>query len=114
MNQPLVSRELPDKAQISTPGGAAETAADRIASSSQLYFAHVPMLQDSYLFGVADWYSLVTTLLNSHWDSITDAHDEPGAQEDGQQNAPRWMSWAWLQTTLEGLSAEHRQVQHIT
>ena len=107
--------------QQDMPGGSTEPASVRIANREQPYLAHVPLLQDSHLFGVADWYSLVTTLLNSHWDTISSACSpatetmdavnipDPTSQELGSA----WMSWGWLQGFFQGLNAQHRQVLHF-
>ena len=96
-----------------------EQASARIADREQPYLANVPLLQDSYLFGVADWYSLVTTLLNRHWDTICSAYG-PATQSahainktpltSEQDLGSAWMSWGWLQAFFLGLNAEHRQV----
>ena len=93
-------------------------ASTRIAAGDQPYLTCVPLLQESYLFGIADWYSLVTTLLSSHWGTISAAYStansppdpqhEPGT--DIQQDLPTWTSWTWLQSFFQGLSAHHRQV----
>ena len=96
-----------------------EPASARIADREQPYLANVPLLQDSYLFGVADWYSLVTTLLNSHWDTICSAYGSAAQTADAMNKAPQtseldlgsdWMSWRWLQGFFQGLNAQHRQV----
>lgn len=96
-----------------------EPASARIADREQPYLASVPLLQDSYLFGVADWYSLVTTLLNSHWDTICSACIPASPTADTLNKAPLtsqqdlgsdWMSWGWLQSFFQGLNAQHRQV----
>lgn len=98
---------------------AIEPASGRIADREQPYLANVPLLQDSYLFGVADWYSLVTTLLNSHWDTICSACTPAPPTADTINKAPLtsppdlgsdWMSWGWLQSFFQGLNAQHRQV----
>lgn len=105
---------LPDPASKST-----EPASARIADREQPYLANVPLLQESYLFGVADWYSLVTTLLDSHWGSISAAHGPaqhfadalgPGNASE-QEFGCSWMSWGWLRQFFQGLNAQHRQVQ---
>ena len=101
-----------------TPAAAASA---RIAAGDQPYLANVPLLQDSYLFGMDDWYSLVTTLLHCHWDSMKAAysqevHDAQDCCQDQGQSpsgpaAPcAWMSWSWLQDLFQGLNAQHRQV----
>ena len=103
------------------PGGSTEPASVRIANREQPYLAHVPLLQDSHLFGVVDWYSLVTTLLNSHWDTISSACG-PATETMGAVNSPdptsqelgsAWMSWGRLQGFFQGLNAQHRQVLHF-
>ncbi len=116
---PLVSRnQAQADIQINVSDAAPEAASDRIAARDQPYLANVPLLQESYLFGMSDWYSLVTTLLNSHWDTIScsyskgphklEADQEPGMSEQGE--SPNWMSWTWLQSFFPGLHAQHRQV----
>ncbi|KAL3154472.1 hypothetical protein ABBQ32_013938 [Trebouxia sp. C0010 RCD-2024] len=105
--------------QQDMPGESTEPASVRIANREQPYLAHVPLLQDSHLFGVADWYSLVTTLLNSYWDSISSAYG-PATQTLGavnkatltkeQELCSDWMSWGWLQSFFQALNAQHRQV----
>ena len=100
-----------------------EQASARIADREQPYLANVPLLQQSYLFGVADWYSLVMTLLNSHWETICSAYSPAKQTADALNKAPLasdlaseqdlgcdWMSWGWLQSFFKGLNAQHRQV----
>lgn len=105
--------------QQDTAGRSAEPASVRIADREQPYLANVPLLQDSHLCGVADWYSLVTTLLNSHWDTISSANGPATQTPDAvnradpslaQDRRSDWMSWGWLQGFFQGLSAQHRQV----
>lgn len=116
---PLVSpNQSQVKIQTATTEVIPETASARVASGDQPYLASVPLLQESYLFGIADWYSLVTTLLNSHWDSISTAlskgdnwtDDCHELNVDNQSTGPKWTSWPWLQHFFQGLNAQHRQV----
>ena len=117
---PLVSPgQIKTPLQQDTACKASEQASARIADRDQPYLANVPLLQDSYLFGVADWYSLVTTLLDSHWDTICSAYGPATPTADAIDKAPltseqdlgsAWMSWGWLQAFFQGLNAEHRQV----
>ena len=119
VNLPLVSpNQSQVKIQTATIEEFPEAASARVASGDQPYLASVPLLQDSYLFGIADWYSLVTTLLNSHWDSISTAlckvdnrtDDCHELAVDDQTIVPNWTSWPWLQHLFHGLNAQHRQV----
>ena len=119
VNLPLVSpNQSQVKIQTATTEVIPETASARVASGDQPYLASVPLLQESYLFGIADWYSLVTTLLNSHWDSISTAlskgdnwtDDCHELNIDNQSIGPKWTSWPWLQRFFQGLNAQHRQV----
>ena len=96
-----------------------EQASARIADKEQPYLANVPLLQHSYLFAGADWYSLVTTLLSSHWDTICSAYSPATQTADAINKAPPasnqdlgsdWMSWGWLQGFFKGLNAQNRQV----
>lgn len=110
---PLVS---PNQAKARTPEGAADqadTASARIASSSHPFFASLSLLQDSYCVATPDWYSLVATLLSSHWDSISSSAAQQGGGQVGSQGGPQgneWMCWAWLQDMFRGLHPEQRQV----
>lgn len=118
VNLPLVSPRQ-DKPAIPTDTATqAETASARIASGDQPFFSAVPLLQDSYCVGIADWYSLVMTLLSSHWDSISSSaaqlgHNERGPEgpSGGLQEEEAWMSWAWLQDFFHGLHSKQRQVR---
>lgn len=117
LDLPLVQpRKCKAGVQQDTPGGSTEPASVRIADREQPYLAHVPLLQDSHLFGVADWYSLVTTLLNSHWDTISSAATQTleavnkANPTTRQELGSDWMSWGWLQGFFQGLRAQHRQV----
>lgn len=116
---PLVSpNQSQVKIQTATAEEIPEAASARVASGDQPYLASVPLLQESYLFGIADWYSLVTTLLNSHWDSISTALSKVDNRTiichdltvDDQLTVPNWTSWPWLQHFFQGLNAQHRQV----
>lgn len=116
---PLVSpNQSRVKIQTATTEEIPEAASARVASGDQPYLASVPLLQESYLFGIADWHSLVTTLLNSHWDSISTAlskgdnrtDDCHELSVDNQTIMPNWTSWPWLQHFFQGLNAQHRQV----
>jgi len=116
VNLPLVSpNQSQVKIQTATTEEIPETASARVASGDQPYLASVPLLQESYLFGIADWYSLVTTLLNSHRDSISTALSKVDNRTDeltidDQTKVPNWTSWPWLQHFFQGLNAQHRQV----
>ena len=119
VNLPLVSpNQSQVKIQTATSEEIPEAASARVASGDQPYLASVPLLQESYLFGIADWYSLVTTLLNSHWDSISTALSKVDNRTDdcheltvdNQTTGPKWGSWPWLQHFFQGLNAQHRQV----
>ncbi|KAL0040686.1 hypothetical protein WJX79_001665 [Trebouxia sp. C0005] len=56
---PLVSpNQSQVKIQTATAEEIPEAASARVASGDQPYLASVPLLQESYLFGIADWYSL--------------------------------------------------------
>ena len=120
LDLPLVSAEQCKAAsQQNMSDRSSEPASVRIADREQPYLANVPLLQDSYLFGVADWYSLVTTLVNSHWDTISSAYGPVAQTGDAinkahvtseQDTASDWMSWGWLQSFFQGLNAQHRQV----
>ncbi|DBB03987.1 TPA: hypothetical protein ACH3X1_013053 [Trebouxia sp. C0004] len=116
---PLVSPNQSQlKIQTATTEETPVAASARVASGDQPYLASVPLLQESYLFGIADWYSLVTTLLNSHWDSISTAlstednrtDDCHELSTDNQTIVSNWTSWPWLQQFFQGLNAQHRQV----
>lgn len=124
VNLPLVSPRQ-EKASVPIDTAAhADTAAARIACGDQPFFSAVPLLQDSYCVGTADWYSLVMTLLTSHWDSINSSaaqaqQDQRGQTERfrGGEEGPRgvdrkeaWMTWAWLQDFFQGLHSKQRQV----
>lgn len=116
---PLVSpNQSQVKIQTATTEEISEAASARVASGDQPYLASVPLLQESYLFGIDDWYSLVTTLLNSHGNSISTAlsksdnwtDDCHELTVDNQTTVPNWTSWPWLQHFFQGLNAQHRQV----
>ena len=119
MDLPLVS---PNQSQINIQTVVSDeeptAASTRIAAGDQLYLTSVPLLQESYLFGIADWYSLVTTLLSSHWGTISAAYSTADSRPDpqhelgtnNQQDVSTWTSWTWLQSFFQGLSAHHRQV----
>lgn len=111
---PLVSQG-PAKSPLSqgTASTNPESASARIAIREQPYLASVPLLHDSYLFGVADWHSLITTLLNSHWGTISSACHSAApadAPKPANESGSSWMSWGWLQGYFAGLNAQHRQV----
>ena len=117
VNLPLVSPRQHKPAIPTDTGTQPDTASARIASGDQPFFSAVPLLQDSYCVGIADWYSLVMTLLSSHWDSISSSaaqlgHDERGQEvaKGGLQEGEAWMSWAWLQDFFHGLHSSQRQV----